>query len=692
MNDINKTIFRKLIKCGQSTAGQPEDGQPASPAAHRPIPRRTPRAARTMTLAQMALAVSVVASTAPPAEAVGSAPQYYFDADGLQDGSDDATALPASRSVAVGANARAVGPASVAVGNLTTATDWGTIAIGSSASAVAYDAIAIGDSAVAGERAALAAGVSAIARQFSTAVGAYSAALGDTSSAFGSSTLASGTGAVALGAGARATNSGALASGYLSTATGLGAIAVGDSAMASGMQAMALGNSAQAFGEHGFAAGAFSSASDEATALGTSAAAAQSGATAIGASSVANGRHAAAIGNLANATGYDSFAAGAISGATDEATAVGAYASATGRASLALGYQALALHDNSVALGAGSATLVGAQSGYVGYGLSGSQFSQGEVNVGQRTISGVAAGAADADAVNVAQLKAVDSKVDRAAALADGTLTYDRHPDGSVNRGSVTLEGDAASGGTAIHNVADARDARDAVNLGQLSALIGNAVDNISVNAANPFFGAEGNPDAESALASGAHSVAAGANAQASGASAIAMGANSNASGNHATALGASASAGADNSVALGYGSVADRANSVSMGADGAERQLTHIAPGVQGTDAVNLNQLNQSLGGTLAEANRYTDDKIRSARRDAYGGTAAALAVAGLPQAVLPGRGMVAIGGGTYGGQSAVALGVSQLSDTGQWVYKVQGTASSRGELGASVGAGMHW
>ena len=52
----------------------------------------------------------------------------------------------------------------------------------------------------------------------------------------------------------------------------------------------------------------------------------------------------------------------------------------------------------------------------------------------------------------------------------------------------------------------------------------------------------------------------------------------------------------------------------------------------------------------------------------------------------------MVAVAGGTYGGQSAMALGVSQLSETGKWVYKVQGTASTRGEFGASFGAGMHF
>jgi autotransporter adhesin len=142
----------------------------------------------------------------------------------------------------------------------------------------------------------------------------------------------------------------------------------------------------------------------------------------------------------------------------------------------------------------------------------------------------------------------------------------------------------------------------------------------------------------------------------------------------------------------LGQGSVADRANTVSVGAAGQERQITNVAAGVQGTDAVNVNQLQQSASGAVGEARSYTDDQIRSARRDSYGGTASALAMAGLPQAVLPGHGMVAMAGGTYGGQSALAIGVSQLSETGKWVYKLQGSTDSRGQFGASLGAGMHW
>ncbi|MBN3806988.1 hypothetical protein GXB81_28665, partial [Paraburkholderia sp. Ac-20336] len=388
-------------------------------------------------------------------------------------------------------------------------------------------------------------------------------------------------------------------------------------------------------------------------------------ATAVGASSSAFGADATALGAYSVANG-----AGAI--------ALGYGASATATNAVSLGYNASALAPNSVALGQGS---VADRAGAVSVGSAGNE----------RQITNVAAGTADTDAANVAQLKAVSDQSAATAAKLDGAVMYDTNADGSANRNSVTLGGDPASG-TVIHNVADGVLASDAVNLGQLNSALSGAISNAVADSANPLFSADGDRNSEAAVASGTHAVAVGANAQATAANATAIGANAVAGGNQATALGAAANASADNSVALGQGSVADRANTVSVGAAGQERTITNVAAGVQGTDAVNVNQLQQGMGGAVSQANHYTDDQIRSARRDGYGGTATALAMAGLPQAVLPGRGMVAVAGGTYGGQSAVAIGVSQLSNTGKWVYKVQGSADSRGQLGASIGAGMHW
>jgi autotransporter adhesin len=291
-------------------------------------------------------------------------------------------------------------------------------------------------------------------------------------------------------------------------------------------------------------------------------------------------------------------------------------------------------------------------------------------------------------------LRAVREQIDPAAGGAStATVRYDSKQNGPTNLSSITLQGDAASGGTAIHNVADAVDAHDAVNLGQIAALIDTAIDHASTSdTTSALFSADDPSGTAAAHASGKHAIAAGDRARARGSNSIAIGSNADAIGVGAVALGADANASADNSVALGQGSVADRANSVSIGADGSERQLTHLAAGVSGTDAVNVNQLNRAMTGVLGQANRYTDDKIRSARRDASGGTAAALASAALPQAVMPGRGLVAASAGTYAGQSAMAIGLSQLSDTGIWSYKLHATASTRGEFGAAIGAGVHF
>jgi autotransporter adhesin len=62
--------------------------------------------------------------------------------------------------------------------------------------------------------------------------------------------------------------------------------------------------------------------------------------------------------------------------------------------------------------------------------------------------------------------------------------------------------------------------------------------------------------------------------------------------------LGASSTSAATGGVAIGTGSVVDRANSVSVGASGAERQIINVAAATQGTDAVNLNQLNAAIAG----------------------------------------------------------------------------------------------
>lgn len=138
-------------------------------------------------------------------------------------------------------------------------------------------------------------------------------------------------------------------------------------------------------------------------------------------------------------------------------------------------------------------------------------------------------------------------------------------------------------------------------------------------------------------------------------------------------ALGSGASATAPNSVALGANSVADQPNTVSVGSPGNERRITNVADGAAPTDAVNMRQFD---GG----------------RKDANAGTASAMAMASMPQASLAGKSMAAAAISNFKGQSALAVGVSSLSDNGRWVAKLNGSANTRGDFGISAGIGMHW
>ncbi|WP_231692770.1 YadA-like family protein [Thiopseudomonas alkaliphila] len=171
----------------------------------------------------------------------------------------------------------------------------------------------------------------------------------------------------------------------------------------------------------------------------------------------------------------------------------------------------------------------------------------------------------------------------------------------------------------------------------------------------------------------------------------VAGGAGAIAKGNNSAAIGNNAQANANNSVALGNGSVADRENSVSVGNIGDERQITNVAAGVLPTDAVNVGQL-EALGGRVNQYFNSVNKRIDKVDNNARAGIAAAMAAGTLPQSSLPGKSMVTLGASTYRGESALAIGVSRLSDNARTVIKVNASADSRGNAGAAVGAGWHW
>ncbi|EAT5071081.1 hypothetical protein GKU22_17725 [Salmonella enterica] len=352
---------------------------------------------------------------------------------------------------------------------------------------------------------------------------------------------------------------------------------------------------------------------------------------------------------------------------------------------IAIGSNARANHANSIAMGNGSQTTRGAQTDYTAYNMDTPQNSVGEFSVGsedgQRQITNVAAGSADTDAVNVGQLKVTDAQVSR-------------------NTQSITNLNTQVS------------------NLDTRVTNIENGIGDIVTTGSTKYF--KTNTDGVDANAQGADSVA----------------------------IGSGSIAAAENSVALGTNSVADEANTVSVGSSTQQRRITNVAAGVNNTDAVNVAQLKASEAGSVRyetnadgsvnysvlnlgdgsggttrignvsaavndtdavnyaqlkrsveEANTYTDQKmgemnskIKGVENKMSGGIASAMAMAGLPQAYAPGANMTSIAGGTFNGESAVAIGVSMVSESGGWVYKLQGTSNSQGDYSAAIGAGFQW
>ena len=134
------------------------------------------------------------------------------------------------------------------------------------------------------------------------------------------------------------------------------------------------------------------------------------------------------------------------------------------------------------------------------------------------------------------------------------------------------------------------------------------------------------------------------------------------------------------NSVAIGANSVANRANTVSVGSAGNERIIANVADGVAPTDAANMRQL-QSVANMVGEV-----------KKDAMAGTASAMAIGNLPQATIPGKGMMAIGAGYYKDQTATALGVSKMSENGRWVFKASASYDSQRNVGAAGAVGFHF
>jgi autotransporter adhesin len=206
---------------------------------------------------------------------------------------------------------------------------------------------------------------------------------------------------------------------------------------------------------------------------------------AVGPQTVVNGDNGVGIGNGAivqqTAPGGVAVGQGATSHRADS-IAIGTQSSAAAVQGVAIGAGTSVTQAGGVALGAGSvASTAAGAAGYVPTGASTSQtaainattstlsaVSVGDASNGQfRQITGVAAGSLDSDAVNVSQLKAVQTTV---ASIDQSAVKYETNADGTTNYNSVTLGGTNTNAPVTVHNVADGVAGNDAVNVNQLNA------------------------------------------------------------------------------------------------------------------------------------------------------------------------------------------------------------------------------
>ncbi|MFM0518068.1 MULTISPECIES: YadA family autotransporter adhesin [Caballeronia] len=352
-----------------------------------------------------------------------------------------------------------------------------------------------------------------------------------------------------------------------------------------------------------------------------------------------------------------------------------------------------------------------AQAGMSGVAIGGNaRASQGAIAIGEQTKAGkgaIAVGVLTSSAERATAMGFYSTASGESSvaigftAVASGTdsvaIGNGSSDGGQENVFSVGSESDRRR----IINVADGIDGNDAVNMNQLNAVgqlvAQNTADILALQGGN---GLVRSAMLQSTVRAAAPVVSAAVSDSLFAASGDA-GETATASGTHATAMGANANASADNSVALGANSVADRANTVSVGAAGSERQITNVAAGTQGTDAVNVNQLNDKItqanaytDQAVAGEKAYTDQAIASTRRDmeryADRAAASALAIPSIP-VLNPGEKWAGVAVGNYG--SATAVGVAAAYQVTMNLNLGVGVSSANGGSTAlKAQAGYRW
>ncbi|KVE04664.1 ESPR-type extended signal peptide-containing protein, partial [Burkholderia anthina] len=514
-----------------------------------------------------------------------------------------------------------------------------------------------------------------------TAIGANASATAVSAVALGGNTVASAENGVALGTLARATAAETTAVGVGAAATGSNSSALGRGAAANATNSVALGTFSLADRANSVSVG-----TAESQRQITNVAAGTAGTDAVNVNQL-NAAIAASdpyfmvnstSANHANATGANAVAIGQnVTSSGSSSVAVGSATAAGGFHSVAIGAAARTAGDSSVALGDGAGVVA-----------SGRFVPTNGVAIGTnaRVIDGDVSGATGSIAIG-----------NSATAGGVGTITIGTNAK-HIGSGATVLgsnasamgggAGVAVGTGSSAAGSASVATGPNATSAGTGSVAIGSQAATTNANSV-----VIGNVAAGSAV----NATAVGSNARVTGINGIALGQSSSAGGASAIGLGFRANAQGVNSVALGVDSVADRDNTVSVGSAALQRQITNVKAGTNGTDAVNVAQLNAAIanvGGTnpyvkVNGAGDGSDDASATGVGSvAIGSNAKTLVDGGVAVGRSATAGMansVAIGNDAIASQDGVAIGRDARAQNANAISI--GAASAAGQNGTSLG-----
>ena len=629
-------------------------------------------------------------------------------------------------SIAAGSNATVYGSHSIAAGENATASGWKTTAIGAYSNAEGDGSIAIGDTAK-----------SLAGTYYGSAQSGNATAIGNSATTISAAALAVGNGAsatglksIAIGNDARTldvTNAGSTMPVITSTVNTLrsqytpagktmvfisedlandatSTIAIGDESRAVGWGSTALGTKAYAL-------------NDRTTSLGDDSKALGYASSSLGTGAYTFGQYSAAIGTRAEAIG-------------DRAIAVGTATSATGNGSFVAGYGAAASGENAIAIGSTSKTK-SSKAWYTTGG--GSKFNAAEHDVwnasGDNSIAfgtdtqatqthsiAVGTNATTTSQAGIAIGADAISNIDGAVALGNQSTTTAGVNTNSATVGSLTYSGFAGSTASSVVSVGSSSYQRqiqnvaagqinnlstDAINGSQLYAVIA-TLDNVTTSLVKVLGGdaAISNDGTISMTNIGdtsentIHDAIKKSGGNSNQTPVVKAGKNITVAQSGNTYAVATTDDMTVNSITAGdtvinnNGLTINGGPSVTKdGINAGNKRITNVALGVNGTDAVNVNQLNevrQDVNGLKSHVHKM-DRNLRA-------GIAGALASGGLYHATMPGKSMVAVGAGTYRGESAIAVGYSRLSDNGKLGVKFSVNSNTRGDTGAAASVGYQW